>query len=40
MYWKFYDNIDIPNEIVKDIVSKGSKPETITRAKRRHRRKA
>lgn len=35
LYWKVFDNIDIPDEIINKIISSGTKPETISRAKRK-----
>jgi hypothetical protein len=35
MYWKVYDDIDIPADVIKSIIQKGAMPETITRSKRK-----
>lgn len=35
MYWKVFDNINIPAEVLQEILSKGTNPETITREARR-----
>jgi hypothetical protein len=34
-YWQVFDGIDIPEEVVKQIVEKATQPETISRARRR-----
>lgn len=34
LYWNLFDNIDIPPEVIKDIVKKGTSPESITRISR------
>jgi hypothetical protein len=34
-YWQMFDGIEIPLEIFKQIVEKGTQPETITRSRRR-----
>jgi hypothetical protein len=33
-YWKLFDGIDIPSDVAKQIVERGTSPETITRGKR------
>lgn len=35
IYWQLYDNIDIPESLIKDIMNHGTYPETISRAKRK-----
>jgi hypothetical protein len=35
MYWQVYDEIEIPPEVVASIMEKGSKPESITRGRRK-----
>ena len=34
-YWQVFDDIDIPEDVVKQIVEKATQPETVTRAKRK-----
>lgn len=34
MYWKVFDGIDIPAEVLQDILKKGTNPETILRRAR------
>lgn len=34
-YWQVFDDIDIPDELVKEIVEKATQPETVTRARRK-----
>lgn len=34
LYWKLFDNIDIPSEVIRDILEKGTSTETITRSSR------
>lgn len=34
-YWQVFDGIDIPADVVKQIVEKGTQPETISRSKRK-----
>lgn len=34
-YWQVFDGIDIPEEIVKQIVEKATQPETISRSRRK-----
>jgi hypothetical protein len=34
LYWKVFDGIEIPEEILKQIMSRGTNPETIFRALR------
>lgn len=36
-YWQVFDGIDIPDNIVQEILEKATPPETITRARRRAR---
>jgi hypothetical protein len=39
MYWKICNGIDIPNSLIREILAKGSMPETITRSKRKYKNK-
>lgn len=39
MMWKVFDGLDIPTELIKDVVMKGTMPESITRAKRKYKSK-
>lgn len=34
LYWKLFDGIDIPLPLMRDIIEKGTAPESITRLKR------
>lgn len=34
-YWRVFDGIDIPDWVIKDIMEKGSEPESITRIGRK-----
>lgn len=34
LYWKIFDGIDIPADVMKQILERGTNPETITRALR------
>lgn len=36
-YWQLFDGIDIPEDVVKQIVEKATQPETISRARRKAR---
>lgn len=35
LYWRIFDGVDIPGDVAKRIVSEGTSPETITRARRK-----
>lgn len=35
VYWIVYDNVELPVEIVEQVLGKATKPETITRARRK-----
>lgn len=35
LYWQIFDGIDIPKEVVNQIIEKATEPETINRAKRK-----
>jgi hypothetical protein len=35
VYWQLFDNIDIPETVIKDILEHGTVPETITRSLRK-----
>lgn len=35
MYWQIFDNIDLPDTVVKEIIEKATAPETITRSRRK-----
>lgn len=37
LYWQIYDDIEIPPEVAKKIITKGTRPESITRSKRKFR---
>ncbi|HLO11161.1 MAG TPA: hypothetical protein VK190_02770 [Pseudoneobacillus sp.] len=34
LYWKLFDGIDIPVSLMREIIEKGTAPESITRLKR------
>lgn len=34
-YWQVFDGIDIPDEVIAEIVHKATQPETITRNRRK-----
>jgi hypothetical protein len=34
-YWQLFDGIDIPEDVVKQIVEHGTQPETIARSRRK-----
>jgi hypothetical protein len=34
-YWQLFDGIDIPDDVVKQIVERGTQPETIARSRRK-----
>jgi hypothetical protein len=34
-YWQIFDGIEIPEEVVKQIVERGTQPETISRSRRK-----
>lgn len=34
-YWQVFDGIELPDEVVKDIIGKATQPETINRARRK-----
>lgn len=34
-YWQVFDGIDIPEEVLQQIVEKGSQPETVSRSRRK-----
>lgn len=34
-YWQLFDGIDIPESVVKEIVERGTQPETIARSRRK-----
>jgi hypothetical protein len=36
-YWQLFDGIDIPEDVVKQIVDNGTQPETIARSRRKAR---
>jgi len=36
-YWQVYDGIEIPPKVAKEIITRGTKPESITRSKRKVR---
>ena len=35
IYWQVFDEVDIPEGIITQIIEKGTEPETISRAKRK-----
>lgn len=35
MYWQIFDDIEIPEETVKQIIERATQPETITRSRRK-----
>lgn len=35
LHWQIFDDIEIPDEIVKQIIERATQPETITRSRRR-----
>lgn len=35
LYWKVFDGINIPDELMRNILSQGTNPETITRVLRK-----
>jgi hypothetical protein len=35
LYWQLFDGIEIPREIAKKIITQGTRPESITRSKRK-----
>jgi len=35
LYWTYFDNIDLPSNIINSIMEKATAPETILRHKRR-----
>lgn len=35
MYWQIFDGIELPSEIVAQILEKATAPETITRSRRK-----
>lgn len=35
MYWQIFDDIEIPEEVVKNIAERATQPETITRSRRK-----
>jgi hypothetical protein len=35
MYWKVCDNVEIPTDVLRQIIKQGTKPDTILRYKRR-----
>jgi hypothetical protein len=35
LLWKIYDGLEIPTELIKEILLHGTMPESITRAKRK-----
>lgn len=35
LYWQVFDDIKIPEEVIKEIAENGTEPETISRAKRK-----
>lgn len=34
-YWQVFDGIDIPEEVMNQIIENGSQPETISRSRRK-----
>lgn len=34
-YWQIFDGIEIPEEVVKQIVERGTQPETVSRSRRK-----
>lgn len=34
-YWQVFDGIEIPEELVKQIIERGTQPETVSRARRK-----
>ena len=34
-YWQVFDEIDIPDDVINQIVEKATQPETVTRARRK-----
>jgi hypothetical protein len=36
-YWQLFDGIEIPDDVVKQIVEHGTQPETISRSRRKTR---
>jgi hypothetical protein len=34
-YWQVFDGIEIPDDLVKQIVERGTQPETISRSRRK-----
>lgn len=34
-YWQVFDGINIPEDVVKEIVAKATQPETISRSRRK-----
>jgi hypothetical protein len=36
-YWQLFDGIDIPEDVVKQIVERGTQPETVARSRRKAR---
>lgn len=34
-YWQIFDGIDIPDEVIQQIIDKATQPETISRSRRK-----
>lgn len=34
-YWQIFDGVDIPTDVLRQILQKGSEPETISRSRRK-----
>jgi hypothetical protein len=35
LYWQIFDGVEIPEEVISQIVNRATKPETITRSRRK-----